>query len=39
MRGNLPDMAGSARGHGIFDLQALFASLVALEKKNPFSGF
>ena len=31
----LLDMSGSARGHGIFDLQALFASLVALERKNP----
>lgn len=31
----LLDMSGSACGHGIFDLQALFASLVALEKKAP----
>ncbi len=31
----LLDMSGSARGHGIFDLQALFASLVALERKTP----
>ena len=30
----LLDMAGSARGHGIFDLQALYASLVAIEKKS-----
>ncbi len=26
------DMAGSARGHGLFDLQGIFASLVAMEK-------
>ena len=30
----LLDMAGSARGHGIFDLQSLYASLVAMEKKS-----
>ncbi len=26
------DMAGSARGHALFDLQGIFASLVAIEK-------
>ena len=26
------DMAGSARGHGLFDLQGVFASLVAMER-------
>ncbi len=31
----LLDMAGSGRGHAIFDLQALFASCVAIEKKKP----
>lgn len=31
----LTDMSGSGRGHSIFDLQALFASLVAIEKKTP----
>lgn len=30
----LLDMAGSATGHAIFDLQALFASLVAIEKRT-----
>ena len=30
----LIDMAGSSTGHAIFDLQALFASLVAIEKKE-----
>ncbi len=30
----LLDMAGSARGHAIFDLQALFASLVAIERTS-----
>ena len=30
----LLDMSGSSRGHAIFDLQALFASLVAIENKN-----
>ena len=28
----LVDMAGSARGHALFDLQSIFASLVAIEK-------
>ncbi|MCR5789242.1 MAG: STAS domain-containing protein [Lachnospiraceae bacterium] len=28
----LMDMAGSARGHALFDLQGLFASLVAIER-------
>ena len=31
----LLDMAGSARGHALFDLQSLFGSLVGIEKKNP----
>ncbi len=31
----LMDMAGSARGHALFDLQSLFASLVAIEKTDP----
>lgn len=30
----LLDMAGSATGHAIFDLQALFASLIAIEKRS-----
>ena len=30
----LLDMAGSARGNSLFDLQALFASLVAIEKND-----
>ena len=30
----LLDMSGSATGHAIFDLQALFASLVAIENKS-----
>ncbi|MCR5774400.1 MAG: STAS domain-containing protein [Lachnospiraceae bacterium] len=30
----LLDMSGSARGNSLFDLQALFASLVAIERKN-----
>ena len=29
------DMAGSARGHGLFDLQSVFASLVGIEKIEP----
>ena len=31
----LIDMSGSARGHALFDLQALFGSLVGIEKKSP----
>ena len=31
----LLDMSGSARGHALFDLSALYASLVGMEKKNP----
>ena len=31
----LMDMAGSAYGHPIFDLQGLYASLVAIEKEQP----
>lgn len=31
----LMDMAGSAYGHPIFDLQSLYASLVAIEKERP----
>ena len=30
----LLDMAGSGRGNSLFDLQALFASLVAIERKD-----
>ena len=29
------DMAGSARGHSLFDLQSVFASLVGIEKVEP----
>ncbi len=29
------DMSGSARGHSIFDLQSIFATLVAIEKTSP----
>ncbi len=29
------DMAGSARGHSLFDLQSVFASLVGIEKMDP----
>ncbi len=29
------DMAGSARGHSLFDLQSVFASLVGIEKIEP----
>ena len=31
----LMDMAGSGYGHPIFDLQSLYASLVAIEKERP----
>ncbi len=31
----LMDMSGAAHGHSIFDLQALYASLVEMEKERP----
>jgi len=31
----LMDMSGAAHGHAIFDLQALYASLVEMEKEKP----
>ena len=31
----LMDMAGSAHGHPVFDLQGLYASLVEMEKERP----
>ena len=31
----LMDMAGSAHGHSIFDLQGLYASLVEIERERP----
>ncbi len=31
----LMDMSGAAHGHSIFDLQALYASLVEMEKEKP----